>query len=234
MAEKEEELKSVLIKVKEESEKADFVLSIQKAKIMATRPINSWQIEGEKVEGMTDFLLVGSLWMVTAAIKLEDACFLEGKLCQIYTVYWKTDRSLRQKDPYSQSYGFSSSHVQMWKLNQKNWCFQIVVLEKTLESPLDSQEIQPVNPKGNQPWIFIGKTGDEAEAPKLWSPDSNSWHIGKDPDARKGWRQKLKGAREDKMVRQHYRLNGHESVQTPGDSEGQGNLVCCRPWGYKE
>ena len=87
MAEKEEELKSVLIKVKEESEKADFVLSIQKAKIMATRPINSWQIEGEKVEGMTDFLLVGSLWMVTAAMKLEDACFLEGKLCQIYTVY---------------------------------------------------------------------------------------------------------------------------------------------------
>ena len=73
--------------MKEESEKADFVLSIQKAKIMATRPINSWQIEGEKVEGMTDFLLVGSLWMVTAAMKLEDACFLEGKLCQIYTVY---------------------------------------------------------------------------------------------------------------------------------------------------
>ena len=137
---------------------------------------------------------------------------------------------------YSQSYVFSSSHVRMWELDPKegwvpkNLCFQIVVLEKTLEIPLVCRHIKPNNLKGNQPWIFIGKTGDEAEAPKLWSPDSNSWHIGKDPDARKGWRQKLKGAREDKMVRQHYRLNGHESVQTPGDSEGQGNLVCCSPW----
>ena len=107
------------------------------------------------------------------------------------------------------------------------WCWK-----RLLRVPC--KEIQPVHPKGNQPWIFIGKTDVEGEAPILWSPDSNSWHIGKDPDARKGWRQKLKGAREDKMVRQHYRLNGHESVQTPGDSEGQGNLVCCRPWGYKE
>ena len=95
------------------------------------------------------------------------------------------------RDPYSQSYGFSSSHVRMWELDQKegwvpkNWCFQIMVLEKTLESPLDSQEIKLVNPKGNQPWIFIGRTGAEADAPILWPPDVRSQLIGKGPDAGK-------------------------------------------------
>ena len=99
------------------------------------------------------------------------------------------------KDPYSQSYGISSSHVKMWELDHndswvlKNWCFQTLVLEKTLESPLDSKEIKPVNPKGNQPWIFIGRTDAEAEAPMLWPVDSKSWLIGKDPDAGKDWGQ---------------------------------------------
>ena len=101
---------------------------------------------------------------------------------------------------YSQSYGFSSSHVGMWELDHKegwalpeNWCLGIVVLEKTLESPLDSKEIKPVNPKGNQPWIFVGKTDAEAEAPILWPPDMKNWLIGKDPEAGKDWRRKRRG-----------------------------------------
>jgi len=116
----------------------------------------------------------------------------------------------------------------------RNWCFQTVVLEKTLESPLDSKEIKPVNPKGNQPWIFIGRTEAEAEAPIIWPPDVKSWLIGKDLDAGKDWGQEEKGAIEDEMVGRHHQLNGHEFEQTPRDSEGQGSLACCSPWSCKE
>ena len=111
------------------------------------------------------------------------------------------------KGPYSQSYCFSSSHVWIWELYDKeswapkNRCFWIVVLKKTLESPLDCKEIKPVNPKGDQPWIFIGRTGAEAEAPKLWPPDAKHWLIGKDLDAGKDWRQKEKWVAVDEMVR---------------------------------
>ena len=108
-----------------------------------------------------------------------------------------------------------------------------MVLEKTLESPLDSREIKPVNPKGNQPQIFIGRTEAEAEAPVFWPPDAKSRLIGKDPDARKDSWQKKRAA-EDEMARFYYRLNGHEFVQTPGSSEGQGSLACYSPWGHKE
>ena len=111
----------------------------------------------------------------------------------------------------------------------KNWCFRISVLEKTLESPLDCKEIKPVNPKGNQPWIFIGRTDAEAEAPIFWSPDEKSRLTGKDSDAGKDWGQE-KGTTEDEMVGWHHLLNGHEFEQTPGDGEGQGSLVCCSPW----
>ena len=116
----------------------------------------------------------------------------------------------------------------------KNCCFQTVVLEKTLESPLDCKEIKPVKPKGNQPWIFIGRTDAEAEAPILYPPDVKSWLTGKNPDARKDWEQEEKGTTEDEMVGWHYRLNGHEFEQAPGDSEGQGSLVFCSAWGRKE
>ena len=116
----------------------------------------------------------------------------------------------------------------------KNWCFQIVVLEKTLESPLDCKELKLVNPKGNQPWIFIERTDAEAEAPILWPPEAKSRHIGKDPDARKDRRQKEKGAAEDEMIGDYHRLNGREYEQTPGDSKEQGSLVFCSPWDYKE
>ena len=109
---------------------------------------------------------------------------------------------------------FSINHKYGWAL--KSWCFWTVVLEKTLESPLDSKEIKPVNPKGNQSWIFIGRTDAEAEAPKLWPPDSKSWLIRKDPDAGKDWRQEEKRTTEDRMVLWHHRLNGHEFEQAPG------------------
>ena len=128
----------------------------------------------------------------------------------------------------------------MWELHYKeswvpkNWCFWTVVLEKTLESPLDCKEIQPVHPKGNQSWIFTGRTDAEAETPILWSPDVKNWLIWKDPDAGKDWRQEEKGMTEDEMVGWHHRLNGHEFEQALGVGDGQGSLECCSPWGRKE
>ena len=131
-----------------------------------------------------------------------------------------------------QSYGFSSSHIWMGELDHKegwtlkNWYFLTVVLEKTLESPLDCKEIKPVNHLGNQPRIFIGRTDGEVEAPILWPPDVASWLIGKNlmlgktEGRRSGW--------------QYHRLNGHECEQTPGSCEGQGSLACCSLWGHKE
>ena len=130
------------------------------------------------------------------------------------------------KDPYSHGCDFPSSHVGMWELDHKegwalkNWCFQTSVLEKILESPLDSKEIKPVNPKGSQPWIFIGRMDAEAEAPLLWPPYVKRQLIGKDPDAGKDWRQE-KGTKEGDMVGWHHQLNVHELEQTPGDGKGQ-------------
>ena len=144
------------------------------------------------------------------------------------------------KCPYSQSYGLSSNHVWMWELDDKedrapkNWCFWTMVLEKTLGSPLDSKEIKLVHPKGKKPWILIGQTDAEAEAPTLWPPDVKSWLIGKDPDAEKDWGQKEKRVTEDEMVGWHHQFNGHELGQTPRDGEGQVSLACCSPWGHKE
>ena len=116
----------------------------------------------------------------------------------------------------------------------KNWCFWTVVLEKILESPLDSREIKPFNGKGNQSWIFIGRNDAEAETPILWPPDAKNWLIGKYPDAGKDWRQEEKGTTEDEMVGWHHWLDGHEFDQTPGVGDGQGGLACCSPWGHKE
>ena len=112
----------------------------------------------------------------------------------------------------------------------KNWCFQTVVLEKTLESPLECKEIKPINPKGNQPWIFIGRTDAKVEAPILWPPNTKSQFIGKDPNSGKDWKQE-KGMTEDEMVGWHHRLNGHQLEQTLEDSEGQGSL--CTVHGHR-
>ena len=120
------------------------------------------------------------------------------------------------------------------KSEPKNWWFWTVVLEKTLESPLDCKEIQLVHFKGDQSWIFIGTTDAEAETLILWPPDAKNWLLGKDPVAGKDWRQKEKGMTEDEMVGWHHRLDGHEFEQAPGVGDGQGSLACCSPWGCKE
>ena len=150
----------------------------------------------------------------------------------IYMYFSKKQRHyLANKDQSSQRYGFPSSHVWMCELEHKegwapkNRCFWTVVLEKTLESPLACKKIGPVNPKGDQSWIFIRRTDTEAEAPILWSPDAKSWLIRKDPDAGKDWRQEKKCITEDEMVGWHHWLDGHEFEQAPGVGDGQGNLA---------
>ena len=157
--------------------------------------------------------------MVTAAMVLKDAMkMLKDAKKKSYDQPRQHIQNQRHyfaaKGPSSQSYGFSSSHVRMWELDYKdswvprNWCFWTVLLEKTLESPLDCKEIQPVHPKANQSWIFIGRTDAEAETAILWLPNAKNCLIGKDPDAEKDWRQE-KGMTEDEMVGGHHRLNGH-------------------------
>ena len=208
---------------------------------MASGPVTSWQIDGETVEAVTDFIFL------SLKITADGDCSHEIKrrLLLGRKALTNLDSILSRdvtadKGLYSQSYGLCSSHVWMWELDHKeswgpnNWCFCTVVLEKTLESPLDYKEIQPFNPKGNQSWIFIGRTDVAAETPILWPPDAKNWLTGKDPDAGKDWRWKEKGITEDEMVGWHHRLNGHEFEQAPGVGEGQGSLVCCSPWGHKE
>ena len=240
MAESEEELKSLLMKVKEESEKAGLKLNIQKTKIMASSPITSWQIDRETMETVKDFIFLGSKITAVGDCSHEiKRCLLLGRKAMTNLELVKKQRHyFADKGPSSQSYGFSNSHEWMWELDHKegwapnNWCFWTVVLEKTLESPLNCKEIKPVNPKGNQPWIFIGRI--DAEAPILWPPDVKSQLIWKDPDAGKDWRQEEKGTTEDERVGWHHQCNGHEFEQAPGDGEEQGNLACCSPWGLKE
>jgi len=180
---------------------------------MTSGPITLWQVEGEKVEAVTELFpwAPESLWRVIAAMKLKDACSWERKLWQKPRQHIKKQRHhFANKGPSSQSCGFSSSHVWVWELDSKegwalkNWCFWTVVLENTLESPLDCKEIKPVNSKGNQPWIFTGKTDAEAEAPILWPPDMKNWLTGKDLDPGKDRGQKVKGLVQDEMVRQHH------------------------------
>ena len=189
------------MKVKEESERAGLKLNIQRSKIMARGLITPWQIGGETMETVTDFIL-----------GLQNHCrwWLQPWNEETLAPWKKSYDQPRQhiekqrnffadKGPSSQGYGFSSSHVWMWDLDYKeSWapkslCFWTMLLEMTLESPLDCKEIRPVNPKGNQLWILIGRTDAEAEAPKLWPPDVKNWLIWKVPEAGQDWRQKEKG-----------------------------------------
>ena len=164
-------------------------------------------------------------------MKLKDVHSLEEKLYQPRQHIKKQKHYFDNKGLSSQSYGFSSSHVCMWELDHKgwapkNWCFWTVVLEKTLESTLDCKEIKPVKLKGNQSWIFIGRTDAEAETPIIWLHDVKSWLTGKDPDAEQVWRREEKGMTEDEIIGLHPQLDGHEFEQILGDSEGQGSLTC--------
>ena len=152
----------------------------------------------------------------------------------------KQSRYLANEGLTSQGYVFPSSHVWMWELDYEEswapntWCFWTVVLEKTLESPLDCKEIQPVHPKGDQSWVFIGRTDVEAESPMLWPPDAKNWIIWKDPDAGKDWGQEEKEMTEDEMVGWHHQHNGHGFGWTPGVGDGQGGLAHCGSWDHKE
>ena len=169
------------------------------------------------------------LQMVTAAMKKR--CLLLGRkaMSNLDSILKSRDITLPTKVRLVKAMDMSLDHKESWAL--KNLCFWTVVLEKTLESPLDGKEIKPINPKGNQPWIFTGRTG--AESLILWPPNAKSWLIEKDPDAEKDWGQEEKGAAEDEMVGWHHQLKGNEFAQTQGDSEGQGSLACCSPWGCK-
>ena len=219
MAESEEKLKSLLMKVKEESKKAGLKLNIQKTKIMASGPITSWQRDGGKMETVRDFILLGSKITTDSDSSHEiKRCLLLGRkaMTNLDSILKSRDITLPTKVCIVKAivfpvvtYGCESwTYKESWVL--KNWCFWSVVF-KALEIPLDCKEIQPVHPKGNQSWIFIGRTVYhclDAEAPILWSPDQKNWLIRKEPDARKDWRQEKKGTTEDEMVGWHHRLNG--------------------------
>ena len=181
-------------------------------------------------------------------ITADGDCSHEIKRCLLLgrKVMTNLDSIFKSRDiplptgPSSQGYGFSCGHVWMWELDceegwvPKNWRFWTVVLEKTLESPLNCKEIQPVHSEGDQPWDFFGRNDAEAETPVLWSPHVKSWLIGKDSDAGRDWGQEEKGTTEDEMARCHHELVGHESEWTPGDGDEQGGLGCCDSWGRKE
>ena len=185
---------------------------------MAPGPIASWQIDGETMETVRDFIFWG--FKITAdgdcSHEIKRRLLLGRKAMTNLDSILKSRHYFADKDLSSQSYGFSSSHLWMWELDYKeswgptNWCFWTVVLEKTLQSPLDCKEIQSVHPKGNQSWEFIGTTDAEAETPILWPLDAKSWLICKDPDAGKDWRWEEKGMTEDEMVGWHHWLNGNE------------------------
>ena len=186
---------------------------------MASGPITSWQIDGETTETVTDFIFLDSKITVDSdcSYDIKRYLLLGRKTITNLDSIWKSrDITLPTKVHMVKAMFFSGSHVWMWELDYKeswvpkNWCFWTVVLEKTPESSLDYKEIQPVHAKGDQSWVFVGKTDAEAETAILWPPDAKSWLIGKDPDAGKDWRWEEKGSTEDEMVRWYHWLNGHE------------------------
>ena len=185
---------------------------------MASGPLTSWEIDGETVETVSDFIFWG------CKITADGYCsheikrhFLLGRkvMTNLDNILKSRDITLPTKVHLIKAYGFSSGHVWMWELDYKeswalkNLCFRTVVLEKTLESPLDCKEIQPVHPKGDQSWVFIGRTDVEAETPILWLPDAKSYLIWKDPNAGKDWGQEEKGTTEDDMTGWHHQLSEH-------------------------
>ena len=225
----------------EESEKVGLKLNIQKTKIMASGPITSWQIDGETVETVSEFilgaskitadgdcsheikkhLLLGRKTMTDQDITLKSRdVTLTTKVCLIKTMVFPIV-----------TYGCESwtiKKAERWRIDAfELWCW------RRLESPLDWKEIQPVHPKEDQSWVFIGGTDVEAETPILWPPDGKNWLTGKDPDAGKycWWE---KGTTEAEMVGWHHWLNGHEFEQALGVGDGHRSLECCSPWGCKE
>ena len=186
---------------------------------------NRWGNSGNSVRLFLGGALK-SLQMVIAAMKLKDTYSLEVQLWPTEIAHSEAEILLCQQGPSSQGCGFSSSHVCMWELDREevwvltNWCLWTVVLEETLESPLDCKEIQPVHSEGDQPWEFFGRTDAEAETLVLWLPHAKSWFIGKDSDAGRDWGQEEKGTTEDEMAGWHHWLHGRESEWTLGLGDG--------------
>ena len=215
---------------------------------MASSPITSWQIDGKTVETVTDLILGGSKITANGDCSHEiKRCLLLGKkvMTNLDRILKSRDITLPTKFHLFKAMVFAVvMYASTWELDYKeswalkNWCYWTVVLDKTLESPLNCKEIQPVHPKGNQSWMFTGRTDAEAETPILWwrtpIPDVKNRLIWKAPDAGKDWRQEEKGTTEDEMVGWNHWLNGLEFEQTPGVCDGQEGLVCCSPWGHKE
>ena len=209
---------------------------------MASSPITSWHIDGETMETVTDLIFLGK-------INADGDCSheIKGRLLLGKKAMTNLDSMLKSRNITLPTkvylvkamvfpavmYGCES-----WIINkaecQRIDAFELWCWRGHLRVPLDSKEIKPVNPKGNQSWIFIRRTDAETEAPILWQPDATNWLTGKDLDAGRGWGQEEKGTTEDEMVGWHQRLEGHEFEQALGVGDGQGSLACCSPWGHKE
>ena len=208
---------------------------------MASSPITSFQIDGETMETVRNFTFLGS--KITAdgdcGHEIKRCLLLGGKAMTSLDSILNSRHYFANKGPSSQSYGFSSVmyRCESWTIKKaEHWridAFELWCWKKFL-SPLDCKESQPVNPKGNWSWIFIGRTDFEAETPILWPPDVKNWLIWKDPDARKDRRQEEKGMTEDLMVWWHHEIDGHEFEKAPGVGDGQGSLACCSLLGCKE
>ena len=202
---------------------------------MVSSTITSWQTLGETMETLTDLIFGGS------KINADGDCSHEIKRClplrrkamiNLDSILKSRDITLLTKVRLVKAmvfpvvmYGCELDYKESWM--PKNWRFWTVVLEKTLESSLGCKEIHSAHPKGDQSWVFIGRADVEAERPILWPPDAESWLIWKDPDAGKDWRQEEKGITEDKTVRWHHQLDGHEFEQALGVGDRQGSLACC-------
>ena len=207
---------------------------------MAYSPITLWQLGGETMETVTDFIFLGS--KITEDVECSHE--IKRHLLLVRKAMTSLDNVLKSRDftlptkvhlvkPMAfpiVRYGCESWTIKKAE-HQRIDVFELWFLDKTLESPLDCKEIKPVNPEGNQSWIFIERIDTEAEAPILWPSDVKNWLIGDDPDGGKDWRQEEMGMTEDEMVGCHHRLNGHEFEQALGVGDGQGNLVYCSPWG---
>ena len=209
-------------------------------KIMASGPITSWQIDGETVETVADCIFFGSksLQMVIAAMKLKELLLGRKVMTNLDSILKSRDITLPAKVCLVKAtvflvvmYGCESWTVKKTERRRIDafelWCWRRHM------SPLDWKEIQPVHPKGDQSWVFIGRTDAEAETPVLWPPHTKSWLIGKDPDAGKDWGQEEKGMTEDEMVGWHHRHNGHGFGWTLGVGDGPGGLVCCGDMGLQ-
>ena len=200
---------------------------------MASGPIISWQIDGETVETVTDFIFLGSKISADGDCSHEiKRCLLLGRkaMTNLDSILKCRDITLPTKVRLIKAMVFP-----VVVYGCESWIIKkAVVLEKTLESPLDCKELQPVHPKGDQSWILIGRTDAEAETPILWPPDAKNWFIWKDPDAGKDGRRKEKGTAEDEMTWWYHWLEGYEFEQAPRVGDGQGSLACCSPWGRKE